>query len=107
MAQPLAHQALFLAQPSVSGRIQRLEDELGVPLFHRMASGVRLTDMGRTFLPPWAVFPTIRWCYCAWAGHLRITIPGLWAHSDRLMRQAREMNSPSTCFGSDFRGNST
>ena len=46
-----AAEALLLAQPSVSTRIQRLEDELGVPLFHRMARGVRLTDMGQTFLP--------------------------------------------------------
>jgi len=46
-----AAEALHLAQPSISTRIQRLEDELGVPLFHRMARGVRLTDMGQTFLP--------------------------------------------------------
>ncbi len=46
-----AAEALFLSQPSVSARIQALEDEMGVPLFHRMARGVRLTDMGRTFLP--------------------------------------------------------
>ena len=46
-----AAEALFLSQPSVSARVQSLEDEVGVPLFHRSARGVRLTDMGRTFLP--------------------------------------------------------
>ena len=46
-----AAQALLLSQPSVSARIHALEEEVGVPLFHRMARGVRLTDMGRTFLP--------------------------------------------------------
>lgn len=46
-----AAQALFLTQPSVSARIQSLEDELGVPLFHRWARGVRLTDMGTAFQP--------------------------------------------------------
>ena len=46
-----AAEALLLSQPSVSTRIQRLENELGAPLFHRAARGVRLTDMGRTFLP--------------------------------------------------------
>ena len=42
---------LILTQPSISARIQTLEDELGVPLFHRLPRGVRLTDMGRSFLP--------------------------------------------------------
>lgn len=46
-----AADALLLSQPSVSARVQALEDEVGVPLFHRTARGVRLTDMGRTFLP--------------------------------------------------------
>jgi len=46
-----AAEALLLSQPSLSTRIQRMEDALGVPLFHRMARGVRLTDMGQTFLP--------------------------------------------------------
>ena len=46
-----AAEALMTTQPSVSARIQALETEMGVPLFHRTARGVRLTDMGRTFLP--------------------------------------------------------
>ena len=43
--------ALYLSQPSVSARIQTLEDEVGVALFHRTARGVRLTNMGQVFLP--------------------------------------------------------
>ena len=46
-----AADALYLSQPSVSARVKTLEDEVGVLLFHRTARGVRLTDMGRTFLP--------------------------------------------------------
>ena len=46
-----AADALYLSQPSVSARVQTLENEVGVALFHRTARGVRLTDMGRTFLP--------------------------------------------------------
>ena len=46
-----AADALYLSQPSVSARVQALEEEVGVALFHRTARGVRLTDMGRTFLP--------------------------------------------------------
>ena len=46
-----AAEALYLSQPSVSARLQTLENELGVPLFHRMGRGVRLTEMGKVFLP--------------------------------------------------------
>ena len=46
-----AADALYLSQPSVSARIQTLEGELGVALFHRTARGVRLTEMGLVFLP--------------------------------------------------------
>ena len=46
-----AAHALFLSQPSVSARMQALEDEVGAPLFHRTARGVRLTNLGQTFLP--------------------------------------------------------
>lgn len=46
-----AADALYLSQPSVSARVQALEDEVGVMLFDRTARGVRLTEMGRIFLP--------------------------------------------------------
>ena len=46
-----AAEALFLTQPSVTARIQALERELGEPLFERNGRGVRLTDVGNSFLP--------------------------------------------------------
>ena len=46
-----AAEALFLSQPSLSARVHTLEAELGVPLFHRMGRGVRLTEMGKAFRP--------------------------------------------------------
>ncbi len=44
---------LAVAQPSVSKQIQRLEDELGTKLFHRMRGNVALTPAGEALLP-WA-----------------------------------------------------
>ena len=41
-----AAEELFLSQPSLSTRIQRMEDALGVPLFHRMPRGVRMEIFG-------------------------------------------------------------
>lgn len=39
---------LYISQPALTGRIKRLEAELGVPLFHRTSKGVRFTPMGET-----------------------------------------------------------
>jgi DNA-binding transcriptional LysR family regulator len=43
--------AVHLSQPAMSRRIDLLEREIGVPLFDRVPSGVRLTDAGKAFLP--------------------------------------------------------
>jgi DNA-binding transcriptional LysR family regulator len=46
-----ASELLHLSQPAVSRRIELLERELGVPLFERLSTGIRLTEAGQAFLP--------------------------------------------------------
>lgn len=46
-----AAQILNTVQSNVTQRIRLLEDELGVPLFHRHSKGVTLTSAGRQLLP--------------------------------------------------------
>jgi DNA-binding transcriptional LysR family regulator len=43
--------ALFLTQPSVTARIQALEQEIGRPLFERRGRAVRLTEAGEALMP--------------------------------------------------------
>jgi len=45
-----AHRKLPTWQPSLSGQIRGLEDEIGVQLLMRRARGVELTPAGRAFL---------------------------------------------------------
>ena len=42
---------LFLTQPALTARIQRLEADLQARLFHRTPRGMRLTEAGEAFLP--------------------------------------------------------
>ncbi|HYB99822.1 MAG TPA: transcriptional regulator GcvA [Candidatus Limnocylindrales bacterium] len=45
-----AASALHVTPSAISRQIQALEDDLGVPLFHRLHRGVRLTDEGAVYL---------------------------------------------------------
>lgn len=47
----MAAKSLYLSQPSVSSRIQALENELGQNLFLRTDRGMLLTEAGQAFLP--------------------------------------------------------
>ncbi|ANS78125.1 putative transcriptional regulator, LysR family [Serinicoccus hydrothermalis] len=42
---------LHVSQPALSQSVAALERDLGVPLLHRVPSGVRLTDAGRALVP--------------------------------------------------------
>jgi DNA-binding transcriptional LysR family regulator len=46
-----AADVLFLTQPSVTARIQSLERELNIKLFHRTGKQITLTEKGKQFLP--------------------------------------------------------
>lgn len=44
-----AAKKLFIAQPSLSQYLKKLELTIGAPLFHRLPSGVTLTDVGEKY----------------------------------------------------------
>ncbi|MCK9552470.1 LysR family transcriptional regulator [Aquamicrobium sp.] len=45
-----AAKALGVAQSSVSARVKALEEDLGIQLFERNTRGIRLTEVGRSFV---------------------------------------------------------
>jgi DNA-binding transcriptional LysR family regulator len=47
----LAAEALHVTQPALSRTVRKLEDQLGVPLFERRATGMELTPFGQALLP--------------------------------------------------------
>src|SRR5215475_10961050 len=51
MAHSRAAEQSHVSQPSLSQQILKLEDELGARLFDRLGRSVRLTEVGKTFLP--------------------------------------------------------
>lgn len=80
----LAARRLGITQPALSRQIQKLEEELGVQLFHRTTRRVELTDAGQVFLEEvqrgltqmeWAV-QAARRTGCGEAGRLAIGFVG-------------------------------
>ena len=45
-----AAQNLYISQPSLSARIKKIEEEIGVPLFDRSTSPLQLTEAGRIYI---------------------------------------------------------
>jgi len=45
-----AAQNLFISQPSLSARIKKIEEQIGVPLFDRSTSPLQLTEIGKIYI---------------------------------------------------------
>lgn len=45
-----AAQNLYISQPSLSARIKKIEDQIGVPLFDRSTSPLKLTEVGDIYI---------------------------------------------------------
>ena len=76
-----AAEALYLAQPSLSEQIRRLEATLGITLFVRTNRALQLTDAGRMLLP--------------WAERLLADVDAL----GDAVRDVRELSGGTVSFG--------
>ena len=45
-----AAQNLYISQPSLSARIKKTEEQIGVPLFDRSTSPLKLTEIGEVYI---------------------------------------------------------
>lgn len=63
-----AAQKLFIAQPSLSLLVKRLEQQLGVPLFDRSSKPIRLTEAGKEYI---AAVESIRQTETAFKNYLQ------------------------------------
>ena len=45
-----AAQKLFIAQPSLSVIVKKIEDEIGTPLFDRTCKPIRMTEAGMEYI---------------------------------------------------------
>ncbi len=45
-----AAQNLYISQPSLSARIKKVEERIGVPLFDRSTSPLQLTEVGKAYI---------------------------------------------------------
>lgn len=70
-----AAEKCFVSQPTLSGQLRKLEEELGLTLFERQPKGVRLTSAGENLLP-----------------YARAILD----QSDRLAQAARALKDPRT-----------
>ena len=78
-----AAKALHRTQPAISRRIALLEQELGMPLFERVAGRTVLSDAGRVMGP----MPSARWRqrrmrrmpFARWRGRIRDRLRSPWS----------------------------
>ncbi|WPJ96524.1 LysR family transcriptional regulator [Coraliomargarita algicola] len=85
-----ASRALHLSQPTLSARIQRLEDAVGQSLFDRSSQGMQLNEAGKRLLPVAQKLPNL----------LREALEAVDPHTTQLLNSPIRLSASSTL--SDF-----